>query len=109
MGLEAVAVYSDADASALHVRAADFAVRVGPAPASENYLRTEAVLAAAQATRCDAIHPGYGFLSERALFARACEEAGIVSVDPTADTLSDKLAARRVVSSAAVPVVPGTL
>jgi len=112
IGLEAVAVYSDADAAALHVRAADLSVRIGPAPAAESYLHADAIIAAARAARCDAIHPGYGFLSERAPFARACEDADIVFVGPAADTLAglgDKLAARRAASAAAVAVVPGTL
>jgi hypothetical protein len=80
LGMEAVAVYSDADASAAHVRAADVAVRLGPAPSAESYLRAEAVLAAAIATGAEAIHPGYGFLAENAVFARACgdREVGFV-------------------------------
>src|ERR1051325_6706644 len=70
LGMEAVAVYSDADASGRHVRLADQAVRIGPPPASESYLRADAIVAAAQGTECDAVHPGYGFLAERASFAR---------------------------------------
>ena len=112
LGLESVAVYSDADADAMHVRAADRAVRIGPAPAGASYLRADVLLEAAHATGSDAVHPGYGFLSERAEFARACEASGIVFVGPTADTLGglgDKLAARRAARSVGVPVVPGTL
>jgi acetyl/propionyl-CoA carboxylase alpha subunit len=112
LGCEVVAVYSDADADAPHVRAADVAVRIGPPPATDSYLRVDAILDAARVTGADAIHPGYGFLSERASFARACEEAGIVFVGPAAETLAglgDKLAARRAAARVGVPVVPGTL
>jgi acetyl/propionyl-CoA carboxylase alpha subunit len=112
LGMGAVAVFSDADVSARHVRLADQAVRIGPAPASDSYLRVDAIIAAARATGCDAIHPGYGFLAERAAFARAVEEAGLVFVGPPSDSieaLGDKLHARQVAREAGVPVVPGTL
>ncbi len=112
MGMEAVAVYSDADAGAAHVRAADVAVRLGPSPASESYLRADAVVAAAVAAGAQAVHPGYGFLAERASFAEAVERAGLVFVGPGSRTiarLGDKLAARRAATEAGVPVVPGTL
>lgn len=112
LGLETVAVYSDADVDAPHVRAADQAVRLGPAPAPESYLRADRIIEAAQATGAQAIHPGYGFLSERASFAEACAAAGLVFVGPAAATLAglgDKLAARRTARAAGVPVVPGTL
>ncbi len=112
LGCEAVAVYSDADVQAPHVRAADVAVRIGPPPAADSYLRIDAILAAARQTAAEAIHPGYGFLSERAAFARACAEAGIAFVGPAPETLAglgDKLAARRAARAAGVPVVPGTL
>ena len=110
--MESVAVYSDADASAAHVRAADDAVRLGPAPPAESYLRMDAIVRAAQETGSDAIHPGYGFLAERAAFARMVEGAGIAFVGPSSGViaaLGDKLAARRAALAAEVPVVPGTL
>ena len=84
-GIATVAVYSDADAAAPHVQAADQAVRIGPAPAAESYLAVAAILDAARQTGADAVHPGYGFLSERAHFARAVEEAGLIFIGPTAD------------------------
>ena len=111
LDIETVAVYSDADVDATHVVAADAAVRLGPAPAGESYLRADAVIAAAIDSGAEAIHPGYGFLSERASFARAVTEAGLVFIGPSADAidaLGDKLAARRTASDADVPVVPGT-
>lgn len=111
-GMEAVAVYSDADASAQHVRIADIAVRIGPPPPTESYLRIEAIVAAALETGAEAIHPGYGFLAERAAFARAVEDAGLVFVGPPSgviDALGDKLHARRAARDAGVAVVPGTL
>ena len=109
-GIETVAVFSDADAGAPHTRAADRAVRIGPPPPRESYLNIEAILAAARDTGCDAIHPGYGFLSENASFARACEKAGIVFIGPTADTIDlmgSKIGARMLMQKAGVPVVPG--
>ena len=109
-GLETVAVYSDADAGAPHVLAADRALRIGPPPARESYLNTSAVLAAAREAQADAIHPGYGFLSENAGFARACESAGIIFVGPSAatiETMGSKIGARALMERAGVPVVPG--
>jgi 3-methylcrotonyl-CoA carboxylase alpha subunit/acetyl-CoA/propionyl-CoA carboxylase biotin carboxyl carrier protein len=108
-GLRTVAVYSDADREAPHVRAADVAVRIGPTPASESYLSIEAILEAARATGADAVHPGYGFLSERAPFARAVVEAGLVFVGPSADVMDQmgrKDVAREIAVAAGVPVVP---
>ncbi|MGH2408392.1 MAG: acetyl-CoA carboxylase biotin carboxylase subunit, partial [Candidatus Limnocylindrales bacterium] len=111
-GIETVAVYSDADRGARHVRAADIAVRIGPAPAAQSYLVVERIIGAALQTGADAIHPGYGFLSERAALAEACAAAGLVFIGPTPATLSglgDKLSARRAAAAAGVPVVPGSL
>jgi len=112
LGIEAVAVYSDVDRNAGHVRAADEAVRIGPAAAAESYLSIEAIIEAARATGAEAIHPGYGFLAERPAFAAAVEAAGLVFVGPDSRTIAavgDKLAARRLARSVGVPVVPGTL
>ncbi len=110
MGLSTVAVFSDADATAPHVAAADDAVRLGPAPATESYLDIAKVTAAAKHTRADAVHPGYGFLSENAAFAAACEGAGVTFVGPPARVIEQagsKTAARKAVRAAGVPVVPG--
>lgn len=110
LGVRSVAVFSDADADARHVREADVAVRIGPAPAVQSYLDVDAVVAAAVATGAEAIHPGYGFLSENPALARACERAGIAFVGPGVDALeamADKLAAKRIVGARGVPVVPG--
>jgi acetyl/propionyl-CoA carboxylase alpha subunit len=111
LGMEAVAVFSDTDADAQHVGMADAAVRLGPAAPAESYLRIEALLAAAQATGAEAIHPGYGFLSERSAFARAVTEAGLVFVGPppdVIDALGDKTRARTLARSVGVETVPGT-
>jgi acetyl-CoA/propionyl-CoA carboxylase, biotin carboxylase, biotin carboxyl carrier protein len=109
VGLRTVAVYSDADREAPHVRAADMAIRIGPTPAAESYLNIDAVLDAARKTGADAIHPGYGFLSERASFARAVTAAGLTFVGPSADVMDQmgrKDVARAVAEAAGVPVVP---
>ena len=111
MGIKTVGVYSDADRSALHVRAAYQAVRLGPPPSSESYLRGDLILQAALDTKADAIHPGFGFLSENATFRRACDEAGLVFIGPSAEAMEamgDKIHARRRLVAAGVPVVPGT-
>ncbi len=110
MGIRTVAVYSDADAGARHVAMADEAVRIGPAPAAESYLRADAILAAAQATGAEAIHPGYGFLSENPAFADAVAAAGLIFVGPPASAIRAmglKDAAKRLMEKAGVPVVPG--
>ncbi len=112
LGIESVAVYSDADASALHVRMADRSERIGPPSPAESYLSIPALIDAARRSGAEAVHPGYGFLSENAAFARAVEEAGIVFIGPPAATLAalgDKLEARRSAVAAGVPVVPGLL
>ncbi|MFR9791072.1 biotin carboxylase N-terminal domain-containing protein [Streptomyces sp. MB22_4] len=110
LGVRSVAVFSDADAGARHVREADTAVRIGPAPAAESYLSVERLLEAAARTGAQAVHPGYGFLAENAAFARACEEAGLVFIGPSADAIAlmgDKIRAKETVKAAGVPVVPG--
>ena len=110
MGIRIVAVYSEADRDALHVRMADEAVAIGPAPAIDSYLVADAILDAARKTGADAIHPGYGFLSENAGFAEACEKAGIVFVGPPSSAIRDmglKDGAKALMEKSGVPVVPG--
>src|SRR6266568_4162907 len=111
MSIPSVAVFSDPDRTALHVRLADEAAHVGPGPSAESYLRIDRILHAAHAHGADAIHPGYGFLSENAEFAAACEPAGIVFIGPSAASIramGSKTAARRTAIAAGAPVVPGT-
>ena len=110
MGIETVAVYSDADAASLHVSLADHARRIGPPPPADSYLSIDAILAAARETGADAVHPGYGFLSENQDFARACTAAGIVFIGPPAsviEQMGSKIAARTLAQRAGVPVAPG--
>ena len=110
LGIRCIAVYSDADENALHVAMADEAFRIGPAPARESYLDIEAILGAAERARADAIHPGYGFLSENAEFAEACAARGIVFVGPPAGAIramGSKSEAKRLMEAAGVPLVPG--
>jgi acetyl-CoA carboxylase biotin carboxylase subunit len=112
LGISPVAVYSEADAQARHVVEADEAVLIGPPPPPASYLNIEALLDAARKTGAQAIHPGYGFLSENAAFARRCDEAGLVFIGPPADVIQkmgDKVEARRLMAAAGVPIVPGTL
>jgi acetyl-CoA carboxylase biotin carboxylase subunit len=109
MGIGTVAVYSEADQDALHVQMADAAVAIGPAAARESYLAIDKVIAAARHTRADAVHPGYGFLSENPLFARACADAGIKFIGPSPETLEasgDKVRARQMAAKAGAPVLP---
>ncbi len=110
LGIETVAVYSDADRGALHVRAADRALPIGPPPPADSYLRIDRIVAAAQQSGADAIHPGYGFLSENARFAEACAAAGLTFVGPSPAAIramGDKVQARQVAARAGVPLVPG--
>ncbi|RME51688.1 MAG: ATP-grasp domain-containing protein, partial [Deltaproteobacteria bacterium] len=111
MGIGTVAIFSEADRGALHVRYADEAYCVGPPPSSESYLRIETILDVAKRAGAEAIHPGYGFLSENARFAQRCHEAGIVFIGPSPESIrqmGDKITARQTVMPAGVPVVPGT-
>jgi len=111
LGLQAVAVYSDADRDSLHVALADDAVHVGAAPARQSYLNADAILAAAKHSGADAVHPGYGFLSESSLFARAVLASGLAWIGPepdTIDAMGDKERARKLAAAAGVPVLPGS-
>ncbi|MZG05704.1 acetyl/propionyl/methylcrotonyl-CoA carboxylase subunit alpha [Streptomyces sp. SID5614] len=110
-GVRSVAVFSDADADARHVREADTAVRIGPPPAAESYLNVPALLEAARRTGAQAVHPGYGFLAENAEFAQACADAGLVFIGPPASAIAlmgDKIRAKETVAAYGVPVVPGS-
>ncbi|MDX6423345.1 MAG: acetyl-CoA carboxylase, biotin carboxylase subunit, partial [Gaiellaceae bacterium] len=111
LGVEAVAVYSTADKDAMHVRMADRAVCIGPPPANESYLRIPSVVAAAETTGCEAVHPGWGFLAENPAFVTACEENDLVFVGPDAEVMArmgDKTQAKAALREAGVPLVPGT-
>ncbi|MGG8496712.1 acetyl-CoA carboxylase biotin carboxylase subunit [Tenacibaculum sp. TC6] len=111
MGIKTVAVYSKADAESLHVRFADEAVCIGPAPSSESYLKMDRIIAAAEITNADGIHPGYGFLSENAKFSKLCEEHGIKFIGATAemiDKMGDKATAKATMIAAGVPCIPGS-
>jgi acetyl-CoA carboxylase, biotin carboxylase subunit len=111
LGIEAVAVYSTVDAGALHTRLADRAVCVGPPAAAASYLNIPSIVAAAETTGCEAVHPGYGFLAENPEFVRACEDNDLVFIGPTADVMArmgDKVEAKRELAEAGVPLVPGT-
>src|SRR5216683_761326 len=112
LGIETVAVYSEADKDALHVGMADEAVRIGPPPAAESYLVIEKILEAAKATGAEAVHPGYGFLAEREAFARALEAAGIVFIGPNPKAIAavgDKIESKKAAAKAKVSTVPGFL
>ena len=111
MGIPSVAVHSDADRHALHVLQADESIRLGAAPVAESYLRQDALIAAARDCGAEAIHPGYGFLSESAAFAEACESAGLVFIGPTPDQMRDfglKHKAREIAARAGLPLLPGS-
>src|SRR5215216_2722244 len=111
LGIRSVAVYSDADARAPHVREADEAIHIGPSPSAESYLKGDRIIDAARRVGAEAIHPGYGFLSEREWFARAVREAGLVFVGPPPEAIAamgSKTAARKLAVQHKVPVVPGT-
>src|SRR5215213_3390533 len=112
LGIETVAVYSDADKRALHVEMADQAVPIGPAPASESYLSIEKIVSACRRTGAEAVHPGYGFLSERGAFPQALAKAGIVFIGPNPNAIrimGDKIAAKTAAEKAKVTTVPGHL
>ena len=111
MGLKSVAVYSDADRSSMHVRYADEAWRLGPAPSTESYLNIDKIIQVAKESKADAIHPGYGFLSENTEFANRIREAGLIFIGPSAEAITamgDKMTAREMMKKAGVPIVPGT-
>src|ERR1051325_4978902 len=111
LGIQTVAVYSEADRESLHVRFADDDVCIGPAPSRESYLRIPRLIAAAEITGADAIHPGYGFLAENAEFAETCSASNITFIGPTAEqirVMGDKAAARKAMQSVGVPIIPGT-
>lgn len=111
LGIKTVAVHSDVDSEALHVKLADQSVCIGPAPSVDSYLNMKAIISAAEVTDADAIHPGYGFLSENAEFADICNNCGLTFIGPTAENMrlmGDKISARQTVTAAGVPILPGT-
>ena len=111
MGIKTVAVYSKADEESLHVRFADEAVCIGPSASSESYLKSANIIAAAEITNADAIHPGYGFLAENAKFSKICKENGFTFIGPDAeiiDLMGDKVNARNAAKDAGVPIIPGS-
>jgi acetyl-CoA carboxylase biotin carboxylase subunit len=111
LGIKTVAVYSQADSHSLHVKLADESVCIGPAPSAKSYLNINAIISAAELTDAEAIHPGYGFLSENANFAEVCEKCGITFIGPTAESMrimGDKISARQAVIKQGVPILPGT-
>jgi len=111
MGIKTVAVYSQADSQSLHVKLADESVCIGPAPSALSYLNINAIISAAELTDAEAIHPGYGFLSENANFAEVCEKCGITFIGPSAESMrimGDKISARQAVIKQGVPILPGT-
>ena len=111
LGIKTVAVHSDVDSEALHVKLADQSVCIGPAPSIDSYLNMKAIISAAEVTDADAIHPGYGFLSENAEFADICNNCGLTFIGPTAENMrlmGDKISARQTVTAAGVPILPGT-
>jgi acetyl-CoA carboxylase biotin carboxylase subunit len=111
LGIEAVAIYSTADKDSMHVRMADRSVCVGPPPAGQSYLNIASVVAAGETTRCDAVHPGWGFLAENAAFVRACADNDLVFIGPSAETMEemgDKVEAKAAMATALMPLIPGT-
>src|SRR5215467_6843168 len=111
MGIKTVAVHSEADREALHVRFADEAICIGPAPSAQSYLNIPAIISAAEITNADAVHPGYGFLAESATFAKVCEDCNIKFIGPRPDVIAmmgDKVEARRTMQAAGVPILPGS-
>ena len=112
MGIRSVAVYSEADRECLHVRMADESVCIGPAPAAQSYLNIQALIAAAEVTQAEAIHPGYGFLAENPRFAEVCHDCGLIFIGPDAgmmENLGDKISARKLAHKAGIPILGGTL
>src|SRR5512133_1961983 len=111
LGIKTVAVHSDVDCEALHVKVADESICIGPAPSMKSYLNMKAIISAAEITDADAIHPGYGLLSENAEFAEICASSGLVFIGPTPENMrlmGDKISARQTVTKYGVPILPGT-